>query len=39
MVSPGLLLQRLTTKEPDEKQIEVAINSVEEVLRADEDSK
>ena len=33
MVAPGLLLQRLTTKEPDAKQIEVAIKSVEEVLK------
>ncbi|MBR5359841.1 MAG: DUF1385 domain-containing protein [Lachnospiraceae bacterium] len=30
--APGLLLQRLTTKEPDEKMIEVAIKSVEAVF-------
>ena len=33
MVMPGLLLQRLTTKEPDDEQIEVAIASVKEVLK------
>lgn len=30
--APGLLLQRLTTKEPDDKMIEVAIKSVEGVI-------
>lgn len=30
--APGLLLQRLTTKEPDEQMIEVAIKSVEAVF-------
>ncbi len=30
--APGMLLQRLTTKEPDEKMIEVAIKSVEAVF-------
>lgn len=39
MVAPGLLLQRLTTKEPDGKQIEVAIASVEEVLKEKSDNK
>ncbi len=29
---PGMLLQRLTTREPDDKMIEVAIASVEEVF-------
>ncbi|MBN2422764.1 DUF1385 domain-containing protein [Candidatus Woesearchaeota archaeon] len=29
---PGLLLQRLTTKEPDNKQIEVAIKALDEVV-------
>lgn len=29
---PGMLLQRLTTKEPDDKMVEVAIASVEEVF-------
>ncbi len=39
MVAPGLCLQRLTTKEPDEKQIEVAIASVEEVLKENSENK
>lgn len=39
MVAPGLCLQRLTTKEPDEKQIEVAIASVEEVLKEKSENK
>ena len=32
---PGLLLQRLTTREPDDDQIEVAIISMETALKAD----
>jgi len=32
MILPGLLLQKLTTREPDDSQIEVAIRAVEEVL-------
>lgn len=32
IAAPGLLLQRLTTKEPDEAMIEVAIQSVEAVF-------
>jgi uncharacterized protein YqhQ len=32
LISPGLALQRLTTREPDEGQIEVAIRSLEEAL-------
>jgi len=36
MIQPGLLLQRLTTKEPDDAQIEVAIRALDEVLRLDE---
>ncbi|MCL2420773.1 MAG: DUF1385 domain-containing protein [Defluviitaleaceae bacterium] len=32
---PGLCLQRLTTKEPDEQQIEIAIKALETVLRAE----
>ena len=39
MVAPGLCLQRLTTKEPDEKQIEVAIASVEEVKKEKSENK
>ncbi|MCQ2387620.1 MAG: peptide chain release factor N(5)-glutamine methyltransferase [Clostridia bacterium] len=34
---PGLLLQRLTTKEPDEKMLEVAIASFNAVLEMDKD--
>lgn len=32
IITPGLALQRLTTREPDESQIEVAIRSMEEAL-------
>ena len=35
LVAPGLLIQRMTTKEPDEQQIEVAIASVKKVLEAE----
>ena len=30
--APGMLIQRMTTKEPDEQMIEVAIASVEAVF-------
>lgn len=33
LITPGLMLQRITTKEPDEKQIEIAIKALEEVLK------
>jgi len=36
LIKPGLLLQRLTTREPDDKQIEVAIKALEEVLILEE---
>lgn len=36
LIQPGLLLQRLTTREPDEAQIEVAIKALEEVLVIEE---
>ena len=29
---PGLLLQKITTKEPDENQLEIAIRALEEAL-------
>lgn len=29
---PGLMLQKLTTKEPDDKQLEVAIEALKNVL-------
>jgi len=32
VIAPGLALQRLTTREPDDSQIEVAIRSMEEAL-------
>jgi uncharacterized protein YqhQ len=32
VISPGLALQRLTTREPDDDQLEVAIRSVQEAL-------
>ena len=34
---PGLLLQRITTREPDEKMIEVAITAFKKVLEMDAD--
>ncbi len=34
---PGLMLQRLTTKEPDDKQIEVALVALRNILVEDED--
>ncbi|MGB9716642.1 MAG: DUF1385 domain-containing protein [Thermodesulfovibrionales bacterium] len=36
IIQPGLMLQRLTTREPDERQIEVAIKALEEVLKIEE---
>ncbi len=36
LIQPGLLLQRLTTREPDESQIEVAVKALEEVLVIEE---
>jgi uncharacterized protein YqhQ len=36
MLKPGLALQRLTTREPDEKMLEVAITALERVLAKDE---
>lgn len=35
--APGLLLQMLTTKEPDERMMEVAIAAFDKVLKMDED--
>jgi len=37
MIQPGLLLQRLTTREPDDSQLEVAIRALEEVLKSEEE--
>ncbi len=36
MILPGLMLQKLTTREPDDSQIEVAIQAVREVLLLEE---
>jgi uncharacterized protein YqhQ len=36
VIQPGLLLQRLTTREPDDDQIEVALRALEEVLKIEE---
>jgi uncharacterized protein YqhQ len=36
LIKPGLLLQRLTTREPDEAQIEVAVRALQEVLVLEE---
>ncbi|HXX58128.1 MAG TPA: DUF1385 domain-containing protein [Thermodesulfovibrionales bacterium] len=38
LVLPGLMLQKLTTREPDDAQIEVAITAVKEVLKLEEES-
>lgn len=35
MAAPGLALQRMTTREPDETQLEVSIAALEEVMRLD----
>jgi uncharacterized protein YqhQ len=37
MIQPGLFLQRLTTREPDDAQIEVAISALREVLQLEEE--
>lgn len=33
LMQPGLLIQRITTKKPDEKQIEVAVTALKEALK------
>jgi uncharacterized protein YqhQ len=38
-VIPGLWLQRLTTREPNQAQLEVAVESLKEVLRLEEETK
>ena len=38
LTKPGLWLQKLTTREPDEKQIEVAIRSISEVIPEDKEA-
>jgi uncharacterized protein YqhQ len=37
IVWPGLKLQRLTTREPDERQVQVALRALNEVLALDEE--
>ena len=36
---PGLLLQKITTREPDDSQLEVAMSSFNRVIKAEEDLK
>lgn len=36
MSAPGMMLQKLTTKEPDDKQLEVALSSIKAVLFLEE---
>lgn len=36
LIQPGLMLQKLTTREPDDSQIEVAVKALEEVLSLEE---
>jgi len=38
VLAPGLLMQRITTQEPDDSQVEVAIRSLEGVLEAESGS-
>lgn len=38
LIAPGLLLQRITTRRPDERMIEVAIASLEEALAGDREA-
>ena len=39
MIWPGIALQRLTTREPDDRQIEVALRALNEVLAMEENNK
>jgi len=36
IMAPGMWLQTFTTREPDEKQIEVALTALNEVLATDQ---
>ena len=38
LLAPGLLLQSITTREPDDGQIEAAISALNEVIRIDQSS-
>ncbi len=35
LVKPGMLLQKVTTREPDEKQLKVSIKALEAIIRAE----
>ncbi|UCE78446.1 MAG: DUF1385 domain-containing protein [Nitrospiraceae bacterium] len=37
LIKPGLMLQRLTTREPDEAELEVALKALQEVLLLEEE--
>ncbi len=38
LIAPGLWLQRITTREPDDDMLEVALISIKEALRKDDDA-
>jgi uncharacterized protein YqhQ len=38
MIWPGMVLQKLTTREPDDQQLEVALASLRQVLKAEKES-
>ncbi len=38
LIQPGLLLQRLTTREPEEAELEVALSALVEVLKLEEEN-
>ena len=35
LLAPGLMLQSMTTREPDEKQMETAVRALKEVVKSD----
>ena len=37
LIAPGLWLQKITTREPDDDMLEVAMISIKEALRKDDD--
>jgi uncharacterized protein YqhQ len=36
LLAPGLMLQSITTREPDDSQLEAAISALKEVIRIDQ---
>lgn len=38
LVAPGLWLQKLTTREPDDSQLEVAVSALKKVIEADQEA-